>query len=65
MVTSTLEPTAFADVVVWSRRVGEGALTLPIRWRTLKPTSECDGSMDQVPVTRSVVLDLLSHEESP
>ena len=30
-------------------------LTLLIRWRTLKPTSECEGSMDQVPVTSSVV----------
>ena len=46
------------------RRIAPGAIspensvnrprTLLIRWRTLKPTSECAGSMVQVPATRPV-----------
>ena len=38
-------------------------LTLLIRWRTLKPTSECAGSMFQVPATSSVVSIGLGHAE--
>ena len=52
MVTSTLESTGFADVVVMvPEKSAKVPLTLLIRWRTLKPTSECEASMDQVPVT--------------
>ena len=66
MVTSTRRSTGFADAVVMvPENSAKVPRTLLIRWRTVKPTSECEASMVQVPVTRSVVCDLLGHEMSP